>query len=55
MDRDVWLWWIELVHEDPARDLVLWASDEDERRSTGRVRPWQAVARQLRRRTDGLP
>lgn len=29
MDRDVWLWWIELVHEDPARDLVLWASDED--------------------------
>jgi len=29
MDRDVWLWWIELVHEDPARDLVVWASDAD--------------------------
>lgn len=29
MDRDVWLWWIELVHEDPGRDLVLWASDAD--------------------------
>ena len=29
MDRDVWLWWIELVHQDPARDLVLWASDAD--------------------------
>jgi hypothetical protein len=29
MDRDVWLWWIELVHEDPGRDLVVWASDAD--------------------------
>ena len=29
MDRDVWLWWIELVHQDPGRDLVLWASDAD--------------------------
>lgn len=29
MDRDVWLWWIELIHQDPARDLVLWASDAD--------------------------
>jgi hypothetical protein len=35
MDRDVWLWWIELVHEDPARDLVLWASDEDFASSDG--------------------
>jgi hypothetical protein len=89
MDRDVWLWWIELVHEDPARDLVLWASDgdfassdglelvgrmsetfglpvlstsglreattEDERRLAERVSPWQAVARQLRRKSNGLP
>ena len=35
MDRDVWLWWIELVHEDPARDLVLWASDADFASSDG--------------------
>ncbi len=89
MDRDVWLWWIELVHEDPARDLVLWASDEDfassdglelvrrmsemfglrvlttsglreataedERRLAEHVSPWQAVARQLRRKSNGLP
>jgi hypothetical protein len=89
MDRDVWLWWIELVHQDPARDLVLWASDEDfassdglelvgrmsemfglpvlttsglreataedERRMAEHVRPWQAVARQLRRKSNGLP
>lgn len=89
MDRDVWLWWIELVHEDPERDLVLWASDEDfassdglelvgrmsetfglpvlttsglreataedERRLAGHVSPWQAVARQLRRKSNGLP
>jgi len=89
MDRDVWLWWIELVHEDPARDLVLWASDEDfassdglelvgrmsetfglpvlttsglrettaedERRMAEHVSPWQAVARQLRRKSNGLP
>jgi hypothetical protein len=35
MDRDVWLWWIELVHDDPARDLVLWASDADFASSDG--------------------
>jgi hypothetical protein len=88
MDRDVWLWWIELVHEDPARDLVLWASDkdfassdgldlvghmsetfglpvlttsglreataEDERRMAEHVRPWQAVARRLSRKSGRL-
>lgn len=35
MDRDVWLWWIELVHEDSARDLVVWASDVDFASSDG--------------------
>lgn len=28
MDRRVERWWIELVHEDPKRTVVLWASDE---------------------------
>ena len=89
MDRDVWLWWIELVHPDPARDLVLWASDadfagsdgfelvgrmsetfglpvlttsgmreatdEDERRLAGPVRPLQEVARRLGRKGRGAP
>lgn len=27
LGENIELWWIQLVHEDPARDAVLWASD----------------------------